>query len=120
MADKKLTELTAMTAPDGADIIHIVDDVAGTPTNKKITLSTLFDNIPTDVTATANVAVTGTLTITGDLIPSANVLLATGGITPANSTNTTVAAGTIWFDANYIYVTTATDTVKRVALSTFT
>jgi hypothetical protein len=37
--------------------------------------------------------------------------------TPAD--NATCTAGTIWWDANYIYVCTASGTVKRAALSTF-
>lgn len=43
MADKKLTELTALAggSVDGADIMYIVDDVAGTPTEKKVTLTNL-------------------------------------------------------------------------------
>lgn len=39
MADQKFTALTALTAADEADLFCIVDDVAGTPTSKKIVLS---------------------------------------------------------------------------------
>jgi hypothetical protein len=39
-------------------------------------------------------------------------------LAPANST-ITVKAGSIFFDANYIYVAVADDTLKRVALSSF-
>ena len=39
---KKITELDALTAPAIADIIEIVDDVAVTPTSKKIALSDLW------------------------------------------------------------------------------
>ena len=39
---KKITELNALTAPATADIIEIVDDVAVTPTSKKIALSDLW------------------------------------------------------------------------------
>jgi hypothetical protein len=43
MADAKITALTQLTgAPDPADLAVIVDDVAGTPTSKKITLGDLF------------------------------------------------------------------------------
>jgi hypothetical protein len=37
MADSKLTALTEETAPVDADLLYLVDDVAGTPTSKKIT-----------------------------------------------------------------------------------
>ena len=46
MADKKITALTALTAPIGADLIHVIDDVASTPVNKKMTLDSLFNNMP--------------------------------------------------------------------------
>ncbi len=35
MANKKFTELTDLPSPAGADILAIVDDVAGTPTTKR-------------------------------------------------------------------------------------
>ena len=43
MSDQKITELTELDAtPDSADIVAIVDDVAGTPITKKITISNLL------------------------------------------------------------------------------
>ena len=47
MADQKLTALTALTTPDVADELYIVDDPAGTPTSKKITIANLFAGIQT-------------------------------------------------------------------------
>ena len=42
MADAKITELSELAAtPDDADLLPIVDDVAGTPTTKKITVANL-------------------------------------------------------------------------------
>ena len=40
--DQTVTELTALTTPDPADLLHIVDDVSGTPKNKKILVSDLI------------------------------------------------------------------------------
>ncbi len=43
MADKKITELTALgAAPDTADILAIVDDPGGTPVTKKVTVANLL------------------------------------------------------------------------------
>ncbi len=47
MADKKVTALTASTAPASADLAHIITDVSTTPTNKKVTLANFFNKIPT-------------------------------------------------------------------------
>jgi hypothetical protein len=46
MANKKITELTALTTPAGADILAIVDDVAGTATTKKVTVTDLMTQAP--------------------------------------------------------------------------
>lgn len=46
MADSKLTALTAETAPVGADLVYLVDDVAGTPTSKKATVTDLAASTP--------------------------------------------------------------------------
>ena len=56
MADKKISALTAMTAPATADFLHVIDDNSGTYTNQKITLTTLFQNVPTFVAFTDTVA----------------------------------------------------------------
>ena len=42
MADKKITALTALTSAATDDLLVIVDDVAGTPTTKKITVANLI------------------------------------------------------------------------------
>lgn len=47
MADKKITALSAETSPDAADLAHIVTDLNTSATNKKITLATFFNKIPT-------------------------------------------------------------------------
>lgn len=89
---KKVTELTALTAPAGEDLLLIVDDPSGTPTTKKVTVSNLFGNV------------------------AANVVIYNN--TPANSA-ITVKKGTIMFDSSYIYVAVANNTLKRVGLNTF-
>jgi hypothetical protein len=53
MANKKFTELTDLPSPAGADILAIVDDVAGTPTTKKVTVDNLLSLAPTVNTGTA-------------------------------------------------------------------
>ena len=89
MADKKISALTAMTAPATADFLHIIDDNSGTYTNQKITLTTLFQNVPTFVAFTDTVATSAAdslaIPITASLVHKT-----TGGDAEA----LTVAAGT--------------------------
>ena len=42
MANKKITDLDPLTTPAGEDILAIVDDVAGTATTKKVTVTNLM------------------------------------------------------------------------------
>ena len=90
---KKISELTALTAPAGEDLLVIVDDPTGTSNaTKKVTVSNLLGN------SAANVAIRN--------------------VTPANST-ITVQQGTIFYDDTYIYIATSNNNLKRVSLSSF-
>lgn len=51
MADRKISDLTALTAPAAGDYLPIVDisDVSVTNKNKRVTIQSLFQGIPTNV-----------------------------------------------------------------------
>ena len=89
---KKISELSALTAPAAVDLLVIVDDPTGTPITKYVTVGNLLGN------------------------SSANVVIYNA--TPANST-ITVKKGTLMFDSDYLYVATANNTLKRIALTAF-
>lgn len=89
---KKITELSVLTAPAADDLLVIVDDIAGTPITKSVSVRNLLGN------------------------SSANVVIFNS--TPANS-SITVKKGTILFDTSYLYVAVANNVLKRVALSSF-
>lgn len=54
---------------------------------------------------------TATMSTLRSQIPIAN--------TPANTTALTITAGTMLYDADYLYIAVANNVVKRVALSSF-
>jgi len=125
MADRKITELAALSAPTGKDLLYVVDDPSGTPVSKKLSLHDMFGSVP------ANTSITGTATVSGNTsLSGAKTTVAAGQITLTASTSvgsnnaTTVLGradgqGTIFWDQNYLYVATSNTQVKRVALSVF-
>ena len=54
MADKKVSELTAITSVSGDDLLLVVNDPSGTPTSNKITVSNFFANVSIGTTFKAN------------------------------------------------------------------
>ena len=126
MADKKVTELSAITNLSGDDLLLVVNDPSGTPASNKVTLTNLFANVVPDTTHKGNVTFVANTTFSGTKATiSANTtfsgdMRATSS-TPAsnNAGSENRGVGAIWFDADYLYVATSSDTIKRVALSVF-
>lgn len=125
MADRKITELPALTTPDQKDLLYVVDDSIGTPASKRISLYNLFGSVP------ANTSITGTLTVSGNTtiggtktnISSGVVTLGASTSVVSNNATTVLGAGgmqgSIFWDENFLYVATSNTVIKRVALSTF-
>ena len=83
MADKKVTQLTALTAPANTDLLLVIDDPAGSPISKKITIEDLFGKTSGLSVTTIN------LTSTGDTTLAAN------NFTIDATTNITLTRGTV-------------------------
>jgi len=72
MADKRVTELTAIDAVVGSDLVLVVDDPAGTAVTKKATVTQVLVNVArTDVSNTfaGDQTVDGDLFVTGEINP---------------------------------------------------
>ena len=139
MADKKISQLTALSAPATEDLLVIVDDPKGTPVSKQLSLFDLFGNVPgnTSISGTttlqANVTISGSNTVvssnvthTGTRPPRVNSgQITLGSPTTVGSNNPATVfssggmQGTIAWDANFLYVATSNTVLKRIALSTF-
>lgn len=178
MADKKVTQLTALTVPTKEDVLLIIDDPLGSPISKKITVDNFFGATSAltvnaiSITASGTTALganTFTLTSNTQSTLTRGISINSSGAdsdtviasdnqssmfyvdasadkigvmtnaptealdinsdairirtaqTPASSNNTAVGwgAGTIAWDANYIYVAANTTHIVRAALSTF-
>lgn len=103
---KKISELTALTAPSPDDLLVIVDSPSSNAVTRKVTVGNLFTN------SSSNVTVSDTKYL------SANNLIVRRKQTP-NSSSDAELLGSIFFDDNYLYVVTSNGTIKRVSLNTF-
>ena len=148
MADKKVSELSAVTSISSDDLFLVVNDPQGTPASNKVSVKSIFNSVPanTSITGrfstTANNTLAGTTTtissnttVSGNLTSSAvatfsgtlhvtgdkKFVLDTRSSAPGSSNAATqgLALGTIFYDTGYLYVVTDSDTIKRVALSAF-
>jgi len=81
MADRKISDLTALTAPAAGDYLPIVDisEVAAASKNKRITIEELFRGVPLGTAAAPSIAIEGDEN-TGIYSPGADQLaISTGG-----------------------------------------
>jgi hypothetical protein len=82
MADKKVSALVAINTLSADDLLMVVNDPAGTPESKKVTVGNLFGNVAVSTTHKALTTFTANTNHTGTTATfSANVILTgTGGI----------------------------------------
>lgn len=141
MADKKVTQLTALTTTAGNDLLYIVDNPTGVPSSKKISMNDFFGAVASNTVHNGTVTNNANTTLNGaNTVISANVnftkaevgqvKIASGAITLSgeatvlsNNATTQLGAGglqgTMFWDENFLYVATSNTVIKRVALSVF-
>jgi hypothetical protein len=139
MADSAITDLSSVLSPASTDRLLITRDPNGTPVSKQISVKDLFGNIPANTsisgitTLSANLIVSGSNTVfssnvnitssKGPKVTAPYITIATKSTVSSNNATTQLGAsglqGSIFWDENYLYLATANNNVKRVALSTF-
>lgn len=109
-----ISELATANQAVGNNLLLLVTDAnTANANNRKITVTAFFGNV------TANIA--GSFQLSTNAGVTTNTLVITNGSTPANSTTVPSVARHFWWDESYLYVVanTSSNTIKRVALSSF-
>lgn len=118
MADKKITELTALTTLDDADLFAVVDDVAGTPVTKKITAA----NVKSGLAPLASPTFTGTPAAPTAAVDTNTTQIATTqyvvgqGYLKSSTASTTYIANSLVDAKGDLIVATADNTPARLAV----
>ena len=89
MADKKVSELTAVTSVSGDDLLLVVDDPSGTPTSNKITVSNFFAGVSVISTFNANTTFNADLVVEStNVLDGINDRMQVANVTSSYVTNT--------------------------------
>jgi hypothetical protein len=94
MADRKISDLTALTTPASGDFLPIVDisEAAAASKNKRITIEELFRGVPLGTAAAPSIAIEGDED-TGVFSPGANQLaISTNGVARLTTSTTAVSS----------------------------
>jgi len=135
MADKKITQLDAVTGAANTDLLLIVRDPSTTPVNKKLEIGDLFGETAQTTVTKMDLRSTGNFLLTGNaVVITSNTAPVVNGLdvnsdririrsqfAPANSNNTFYnwPVGTITCNSSFIFVATSSTEIRRAALATW-
>lgn len=136
--NKKISQFDEVSSTQSGDILPIVRSSGANTVNVKITVKNFMENMGANVAvATTSLSVDGEAAFTGDtftvetanahisVLKVDNLTVQSNGIiiaekhTPVSSSYVENSVGKVSFDDNYLYVRTANNVIKRVALSSF-
>lgn len=135
MADKKITQLDAVTTTANTDLLLVVRDPSTTPVNKKLEIGDLFGESAQTVFSKIDLKASGNATLAADTITlvsnntvqfttplkvNSNRIMISTQSTPANSNNSYVGweTGRISYDSNYLYIAVSPSLIARFAANT--
>ena len=114
----KLSSYPTVNALAVGDYVVVTKDPGGSPSTNNITYGNFFTGIVANVSFANTVTFDANATMGDTEYLSANSLRITDMSTP--STNADVVVGQkMWFDADYIYIAVANNTIRRVAMTDF-
>lgn len=111
MADRKVSQLTALTTPANTDLLLIIDDPSGSPISKKISVEDLLGNSNQLVVTAMNVRATGDATYAANNITldaNTNITLTRGVVINEDGadSDTRIESDN---DANMVFIDASTD-----------
>lgn len=113
----KISELPKATSASADDLLLIVDSPVGGAITKNITVRDFFSNVFSSVVVQNNVSISKNITAN-----TGNSYFSNLHISYTSSPSTSfwsTEKGQIWFDADYLYVATDTNHLKRAPLVSF-
>ena len=119
MADKKIPALTESTSLSTDDLFHVVDSPSSSPSNKKITVSNVFNKIPSVLGLNSTDTLTSGTDQTASLTTAFTLCNGAGGAIAVTLPNATLTGQMKTFIAtNVTGSTTITVTTTLGSLST--
>jgi hypothetical protein len=119
---EKVSGFPAVTSAAANSVLLIVTWPYGIAVDNTISLTNLFGTISANVYTTGTLKVDSNTTlqsVTANTVTITSSLKLTTQYTPSSSSDAGIANGSLFYDSNYLYISTATGVIKRVALGSF-